>query len=165
MEWSAHGEDSSELYICPTLSCQERDKFLISINLSSPKSKVLCCTVILSFQLASGQIISCRPTIMAERTSDVEKHGLDDDTQVEDAVLALANDERVNTFTPEEQRSIIWRIDRRLVLTLGFLYMISLMDRTNLGAASGTLPAHKLCYLSHWFIRTISAPFSRNRKC
>jgi hypothetical protein len=74
---------------------------------------------------------------MAERTSDVEKPGLDDDAQVEDAVLALANDERINTFTPAEQRNIIWRIDRRLVLTLGFLYMISLMDRTNLGAASG----------------------------
>jgi hypothetical protein len=75
---------------------------------------------------------------MAERTSDVEKPGLDE-TQVEDAVIALANDDRVNSFTPEEQRSIIWRIDRRLVLTLGFLYMISLMDRTNLGAASGML--------------------------
>jgi hypothetical protein len=74
---------------------------------------------------------------MAERTSDVEKPGLGDDTQVEDAVLALANDERVTAFTPAEQRSIIWRVDRRLVLTLGFLYMISLMDRTNLGAASG----------------------------
>jgi hypothetical protein len=77
------------------------------------------------------------PTVMAERTSDVEKVGLEDDHQVEDAILALANDERVNSFTPQEQRSIIWRIDRRLVLTLGFLYMISLMDRTNLGAASG----------------------------
>lgn len=74
---------------------------------------------------------------MAERTSDVEKPGLDDDHQLEDAVLALAADERVNAFTPEEQKNIIWRIDRRLVLTLGFLYMISLMDRTNLGAASG----------------------------
>ncbi|PMD62712.1 phthalate transporter [Hyaloscypha bicolor E] len=73
---------------------------------------------------------------MAERTSDVEKPGLGGDTQVEDAVLALANDERVTAFTPAEQRSIIWRVDRRLVLTLGFLYMISLMDRTNLGAAS-----------------------------
>jgi len=87
---------------------------------------------------------------MAERTSDVEKPGLGDDTQVEIAMpglgddtqveiamLALANDERVTAFTPAEQRSIIWRVDCRLVLTLGFLYMISLMDRTNLGAASG----------------------------
>ena len=38
-------------------------------------------------------------------------------------------------FTPAEQQAIIHRIDRRLVLTCGFMYCISLMDRTNLGAA------------------------------
>lgn len=47
---------------------------------------------------------------MAERISDVEKIGFEDSHQVEDAVLALASDERVNPFTLEEQRSIIWRI-------------------------------------------------------
>lgn len=31
------------------------------------------------------------------------------------------NDERINQFTPEEQKKIIRRIDRRLVLTLGFM--------------------------------------------
>jgi hypothetical protein len=45
------------------------------------------------------------------------------------------NDARINRFTPEEQRKIIRRVDRRLVLTLGFLYCVSLMDRTNLGIA------------------------------
>lgn len=44
-------------------------------------------------------------------------------------------DERINAFTPEEQKKIIRRVDRRLVLTLGFLYCVSLMDRTNLGIA------------------------------
>jgi len=44
--------------------------------------------------------------------------------------------ERIEQFTPEEQKKIIRRIDRRLVLTLGFLYCVSLMDRTNLGIAS-----------------------------
>jgi hypothetical protein len=39
-------------------------------------------------------------------------------------------------FTPAEQRKIIHRIDRRLVLTVGVLYCISLMDRTNLSSAS-----------------------------
>jgi hypothetical protein len=39
-------------------------------------------------------------------------------------------------FTPTEQRKIIHRIDRRLVLTVGVLYCISLMDRTNLSSAS-----------------------------
>ena len=39
-------------------------------------------------------------------------------------------------FTPREQRKIIHRIDRRLVITVGVLYCISLMDRTNLSAAA-----------------------------
>lgn len=41
-----------------------------------------------------------------------------------------------NEFSPEEQKRIIKRIDRRLVTTLGALYCVSLMDRTNLGAAA-----------------------------
>ena len=45
------------------------------------------------------------------------------------------NDRRIDAFTPEEQTKIIRRIDRRLVLTLGFLYCVSLMDRTNTGIA------------------------------
>lgn len=39
-------------------------------------------------------------------------------------------------FTPEEEKRIIWRIDRRLVPVLGIMYCVSLMDRTNLGAAN-----------------------------
>lgn len=39
-------------------------------------------------------------------------------------------------FTPQEQKKIIHRVDRRLVLTVGILYCISLMDRTNLSAAA-----------------------------
>jgi len=72
---------------------------------------------------------------MAERTSDGEKGGLDEH-HTDRTVIELAEDSRITAFTPKEQRSIIWRIDRRLVLTLGFLYCISLMDRTNLGAAA-----------------------------
>ena len=39
-------------------------------------------------------------------------------------------------FSYAEQRAIIHRIDRRLVTTCGFMYCISLMDRTNLPAAA-----------------------------
>ncbi|KNG51885.1 phthalate transporter [Stemphylium lycopersici] len=39
-------------------------------------------------------------------------------------------------FSEREQKKIIHRIDRRLVVTVGVLYCISLMDRTNLSAAS-----------------------------
>ncbi|KAK5135980.1 hypothetical protein LTR08_004234 [Meristemomyces frigidus] len=45
------------------------------------------------------------------------------------------NDARINFFTPAQQKKIIRRIDVRLVLTLGCMYCVSLMDRTNLGIA------------------------------
>ena len=48
----------------------------------------------------------------------------------------LSNQEHIDAFTPEEQKKIIWRIDVRLVLTCGFMYCVSLMDRTNLGIAA-----------------------------
>jgi hypothetical protein len=56
--------------------------------------------------------------------------------EVERTTSAESNDARIAEFTPEEQKKIIRRVDYRLVLTLGFLYMCSLMDRTNLGAAN-----------------------------
>lgn len=46
------------------------------------------------------------------------------------------NDARIARFSPEEQRKIIHRVDRRLVLTLGAMYCVSLMDRTNLSSAN-----------------------------
>lgn len=41
----------------------------------------------------------------------------------------------VDEFSPQEARSIISRVDRRLVTVTGIMYCISVMDRTNLGAA------------------------------
>lgn len=38
-----------------------------------------------------------------------------------------ANDARIDALTPEEQKKVIRKIDRRLVLTLGFMYCVSLM--------------------------------------
>lgn len=42
-------------------------------------------------------------------------------------------------FTPEEQKHIIRRIDRRLVTTVGVMYCVSLMDRFVI--------SHHTCYL------------------
>lgn len=39
------------------------------------------------------------------------------------------NDARIDAFTPAQQKKIIRRVDTRLVLTLGFMYCVSLMDR------------------------------------
>ena len=38
-------------------------------------------------------------------------------------------------FSPSEQKSIVRRIDLRLITTAGLLYCVSLIDRTNLGVA------------------------------
>ncbi|KAI0154621.1 MFS general substrate transporter [Xylariaceae sp. FL1272] len=38
-------------------------------------------------------------------------------------------------YDAKEARRVIWRIDRRLVTTVGAMYCVSLMDRTNLAAA------------------------------
>jgi len=42
----------------------------------------------------------------------------------------LSAQEHIDAFTQSEQKKIIRRIDRRLVTTLGFMYCVSLMDRT-----------------------------------
>jgi len=44
-------------------------------------------------------------------------------------------DASIQEYTPEEQKKIMRRVDRRLVTILGLLYMCSLMDRTNVGIA------------------------------
>ncbi|KAH7391040.1 major facilitator superfamily domain-containing protein [Phaeosphaeria sp. MPI-PUGE-AT-0046c] len=66
--------------------------------------------------------------------SDIEKT----DTSLREEVHhdGSSHDELESEFTLREQRKIIHRVDRRLVVTVGVLYCISLMDRTNLSAAS-----------------------------
>jgi len=86
--------------------------------------------------LAYGTYTQTRSTIMTEKVlSDMEKPSLDEH-HVELTGNDLWTDPRITAFTVEEQKKIVWRIDRRLVVTLGLLYMISLLDRTNLGAAN-----------------------------
>ncbi|KAL8813285.1 MAG: hypothetical protein Q9223_007076 [Gallowayella weberi] len=55
-----------------------------------------------------------------ENASDISLRALDDDP----------------VFSYNEQRKIIHRIDRRLVITCGIIYCFSLIDRGNLGNAS-----------------------------
>jgi len=64
---------------------------------------------------------------------DTEKNVVE---HVERTISEVSNDAHIAEFTLEEQKKIIRRVDFRLVTTLGFLYMCSLMDRTNLGAAN-----------------------------
>ncbi|KAK8132142.1 phthalate transporter [Apiospora kogelbergensis] len=50
--------------------------------------------------------------------------------------VSSTQDDWQNEFTPQEQKNIMKRIDRRLVTTVGVMYCVSLMDRTNLSAAN-----------------------------
>jgi hypothetical protein len=74
---------------------------------------------------------------MAERPTayDAEKPADMDQAELKKE-LTYDTDPRINAFSLEEQKKIYRRIDIRLVVTLGCMYMISLLDRTNLGAAS-----------------------------
>lgn len=55
--------------------------------------------------------------------------------EIERVESDTANDAAINHFTPEEQKKIVRKVDLRLIPTLGFMYCVSLMDRTNLGVA------------------------------
>lgn len=76
---------------------------------------------------------------MATHTSDT-KMATDNvpDNQVEFAAEKefATKEETVSEFTRAQEKRIVRRIDLRLAVTLGVLYCISLLDRTNLGAAS-----------------------------
>ena len=74
---------------------------------------------------------------MAMASAPLEKHQVDRLEDVEKVPTKDSSDGAFESeFTPTEQRKIIHRVDRRLVVTVGVLYCISLMDRTNLGAAA-----------------------------
>lgn len=64
---------------------------------------------------------------MSDVTDDKETHAV--------ALSDDAHDNELN-FNPSQQRSIIHRIDRRLIVMLGFLHMVSLIDRGNIGTAA-----------------------------
>jgi hypothetical protein len=72
------------------------------------------------------------PPTHSATSYDSEKNGV----QELERTTTEVNDADISEFSPEEQKRIIRRIDFRLVTTLGVLYMCSLMDRTNLGAAN-----------------------------
>jgi hypothetical protein len=71
---------------------------------------------------------------MSTTISDVEKSTIE--SNVESSDKEYVGDHRIDTFTFAEQKNIVHRVDRRLVFTLGILYCISLVDRTNLGSAA-----------------------------
>lgn len=72
--------------------------------------------------------------VSAERTS-AEKIEYVDSLPQTKRVVDIDDDEE---YTYEEQRKIVHRVDRRLVIIIGAAYCISLMDRTNVSVAAIT---------------------------
>ncbi|KIW18924.1 hypothetical protein PV08_03213 [Exophiala spinifera] len=73
---------------------------------------------------------------MAPRSIDEKAADNVSNDQVEVAMKGVSHQDHISRFSPAEQKRIVRRIDLRLAVTLGCLYCISLLDRTNLGAAS-----------------------------
>ena len=77
---------------------------------------------------------------MSGSNHSLDKDGVLEVAHYEKAPVALvdSNDsnESLAEFTPQEQRRIQRKLDRRLVTITGLIYCISLMDRTNLSAAA-----------------------------
>jgi len=72
-----------------------------------------------------------------ESPVDAEKNqGIRQIEQINSSGSSESYDARIEALTPKQRKRVIRRIDRRLVLTLGCMYYVSLMDRTNLGIAA-----------------------------
>jgi hypothetical protein len=96
-----------------------------------------------------------------ENISETEKNL--DYSHVESPSKTQPEDDLSHGFTPAEQRSIIHRIDRRLVFTVGAMYCVSLMDRTNMSAANIAGMSTELDLIGFRYVRTRS-PESSGRK-
>jgi hypothetical protein len=81
-----------------------------------------------SFNMEKNESNQGDPVAAADSYDDEKQPRHISDSASDDAVLS--------EFSRSEEKRIIHRIDRRLVLTVGFMYCISLMDRTNLSAAN-----------------------------
>ncbi|KAG9241273.1 major facilitator superfamily domain-containing protein [Calycina marina] len=69
-------------------------------------------------------------------SSDLEKANLEQIENKNSVGIKSISKDPAAEFTEAQQKKILRRVDLRLVATLGVLYCASLMDRTNLSAAS-----------------------------
>lgn len=83
-----------------------------------------------------------------ERASDGSVGSKERSSEEDGSSVDIDNDP---VYSYAEQRSIIHRVDRRLVTTCGVLYCFSIVDRGNLGSASiagfvSSATPQMLCY-------------------
>lgn len=76
------------------------------------------------------------PSIAADQDNKFQHISHLENAQHSDDERKSLEDDPLTYFTPEEQKKIIHRLDRRLVTVVGVMYCVSLMDRTNLSNAA-----------------------------
>lgn len=59
-----------------------------------------------------------------------------EDAETSPTKVALVSEEEDTEFTPEEQRKIMHRVDRRLIIICGLMYCVSLKDRSMVSGAA-----------------------------
>ncbi|KAI8952397.1 major facilitator superfamily domain-containing protein [Xylaria longipes] len=69
-----------------------------------------------------------------DNDSDKGAYAVDQVEKIEKAQPTVSNEE--DELTEREARKIVHKIDRRLLLTIGFMYCVSLIDRTNVSFAA-----------------------------
>ncbi|KAF4973997.1 hypothetical protein FZEAL_9065 [Fusarium zealandicum] len=70
---------------------------------------------------------------MPHEPAPVGKDKMQQDGSLKEASI---EENRVDAVSSAEYRDLIHRIDRRLIVTTGFMYCVSLVDRTNIGSAN-----------------------------
>ncbi|KAI0436339.1 major facilitator superfamily domain-containing protein [Xylaria telfairii] len=68
-----------------------------------------------------------------DNDSDKGAYAVDQVEKTERAQLAIPDEDE---FTESEAKRVVHRIDRRLLVTIGFMYCVSLIDRTNISFAA-----------------------------
>jgi hypothetical protein len=111
----------SPSYVCPICDCKSQPLTWCSESKVALPSRNNLILYLLLFNMAHEGPKKAEVTHL-DYVSDAEKN-----SQKE-------NDNDI-VITAEERKKILWHIDRRLVSMAGLMYCISLMDRTNLGAA------------------------------
>lgn len=88
--------------------------------------------------------------------NDSDKGGLTfDQLEKVETARPAASDESIE-YTEREAKKIIHRIDRRLLVTIGFMYCISLIDRTNISLAAIAGLAEDLVLTGNRYVRIYS---------
>lgn len=89
------------------------------------------------------------------KTKDIDHDVFEkmDTNQLEDA--------DASELTPAEQKRIIRRVDRRLIITTGLMFCCCLMDRNNLGAAAIAGMSKDLKLIQYRYVSCISLQVPR----